>query len=788
MNKKELTEADIRTKFITPAIEQAGWDKITQFREEVYFTNGRIIVRGKLVMRGKRKRADYILYYKPNIPIAIIEAKDNNHNIGDGLQQAIEYGEILDIPFVYSSNGDGFIEHDRTKSEGIIEIEYPLDNFPSPSELWNRYKEWKGITSEFEKPILQQYFYERDGKIPRYYQRVAINRTVEAIIKGQNRILLVMATGTGKTLTAFQIIWRLWKAGIKKRILFLADRNILIDQARTNDFKPFGDKITKVKHRQIDKSYEIYLALYQGLSGNEEWKNIYKQFSENFFDLVIIDECHRGSARVDSAWREILNYFTSATQIGMTATPRETKDISNIEYFEEPIYTYSLKQGIEDGFLAPYKVIRVGIDRDLEGYRPPEGKIDKYGFEVADREYNISDYDRNLVIDKRTELVAKRVSDYLKNNNSRFNKTILFCVDIEHATRMRQALINENSDLVKKHNKYVMKITGDDQIGKMELDNFIDPESRFPTLVTTSKLLNTGVDAQTCKLIVLDSNINSITEFKQIIGRGTRIREDYDKLYFTIIDFRKATRLFADKDFDGKPVKIKEVPVGVDIPIEEDEPDNIETIGDETPINPPDISLDDQDKNDRPRKYYLDDVDADIVIERELYYDNKGKLITESLIAYTKKKIINKYKTLNDFLIKWNESDKKEAIIKELREQGLNLEGLQDEVEKGESFDPFDLICHLVFDMKPLTRRERANNVKKRSYFFKYGEKAQSVLYALLDKYADEGIENIEDIRILKVNPINKLGSTLEIIQSFGGKENYIKAVNDLGKQIYASG
>ncbi len=786
LNKKSLTEADIRTKFITPAIEQVGWDKITQFREEVYFTDGRIIVRGKLVMRGKRKRADYILYYKPNIPIAIIEAKDNNHNIGDGLQQAIEYGEILDIPFIYSSNGDGFIEHDKTKSEGKIEVELSLDNFPTPQDLWNRYKEWKGISSEFEKPILQQYFYERDGKVPRYYQRVAINRTVEAIIKGQNRILLVMATGTGKTFTVFQIIWRLWKAGIKKRILFLADRNILIDQARTNDFKPFGDKITKVKHRHIDKSYEIYLALYQGLSGNEDWQNIYKQFSSDFFDLVIIDECHRGSARVDSAWREILKYFSSATQIGMTATPRETKDISNIEYFEEPIYIYSLKQGIEDGFLAPYKVIRVGIDRDLEGYRPPEGKIDKYGFEVADREYNISDYDRNLVIDKRTELVAKRVSDYLKNNNSRFDKTILFCVDIEHATRMRQALINENSDLVKKHNKYVMKITGDDQIGKMELDNFIDPASRFPTLVTTSKLLNTGVDAQTCKLIVLDTNINSMTEFKQIIGRGTRIREDYDKLYFTIIDFRKATRLFADKDFDGDPVKIKEIPSEVDIPVEEDE---IKTedgvlIEDEEIIFGDVLKDLDEEGITKPRKYYLDDVDAKIILERELYYDKDGKLITESLVDYSKKNIKQNYASLNDFLIKWKQAEKKEAIIDELREQGLHIDGLQNEV--GKEFDPFDLICHVAFDMKPLSRRERANNVKKRNYFAKYGEQARAVLNAMLDKYADEGIKNIENMKILYVNPFNEIGNPLELINSFGGKGQYLKAVSELEKQIYA--
>lgn len=503
MNKRDLSERDICSKYITPAIVNAGWDLEKQIREEVSFTDGRIIVRKKMVTRGERKRADYILYYKSNLPLAIIEAKDNKHPVGAGMQQALKYAEILDIPFVFSSNGDAFLEHDRTVSEGSKEREIPLNQFPSPKELWNRYKRAKGLNEREEEIVTQEYYFEQNGKSPRYYQRIAINRTVEAIAKGQNRILLVMATGTGKTYTAFQIIYRLWKSRAKKRILFLADRNILVDQTMANDFKYFGDKMTKITNRKIDKAHEIYLALYQGISGAEEFKNVYKQFSPDFFDLVIIDECHRGSAKEDSAWREILEYFSPATQIGLTATPKETKDVSNLEYFGEPVYTYSLKQGIEDGFLAPYKVIRVLLDKDVEGYRPEKGKRDKYGFEIEDREYNIKDFDKNLVIENRTEIVAKKVSDYLKKNNSRFAKTIFFCVDIEHAERMRQALVNENADLVAENPKYVMRITGDNEEGKAELDNFIDPASKYPVLVTTSKLMTTGVDAQTCQFKIL---------------------------------------------------------------------------------------------------------------------------------------------------------------------------------------------------------------------------------------------------------------------------------------------
>jgi len=790
VNKKDLSERDICSKYITPALINAGWDLERQIREEVSFTDGRIIVRKKLVTRGERKRADYILYYKPNIPLAIIEAKDNKHPVGAGMQQALNYAEMLDIPFAYSSNGNAFLEHDRTVQEGKKEREIPLNQFPSPEELWTRYKKAKGITDREEAIITQEYYYEQDGKTPRYYQRIAINRTVEAIAKGQKRILLVMATGTGKTYTAFQIIYRLWKSRAKKRILFLSDRNILVDQAMANDFRHFGDKMTKITNRKIDKAHEIYLALYQGISGAEDFKNVYKQFSQDFFDLVIIDECHRGSAREDSAWREILEYFHPATQIGLTAKPKETKDVSNIEYFGEPIYTYSLKQGIEDGFLAPYKVIRVILDRDVEGYRPEKGKRDKYGYEIEDREYNIKDFDKKLVLEKRTEIVAKKVSDYLKKNNSRFAKTIFFCVDIEHAERMRQALVNENADLVAEHPKYVMRITGDDEEGKSELDNFIDPASKYPVLVTTSKLLTTGVDVQTCQFIVLDANINSMIEFKQIIGRGTRIREDYGKQYFTIIDFRGVTKLFADPDFDGEPVVIK-ITKG-DLPVEDEEDVNSEgeLDGEHEPIKdhdsniPPEI-IDGGNIEEAPAKYYVNDVPVKVIHERVYYYDKDGKLITESLISYTRKNIKNEFKTLDEFLRKWNEADRKEAIIKELEERGIFFEELKEEV--GKDLDPFDLICHVAFDMPPLTRRERANNVKKRNYFAKYRESAREVLEALLEKYADEGIENLESLEILKIPDFKKFGSPIEIIRRFGGKEKYLEAIKELEKEIYTA-
>jgi type I restriction enzyme R subunit len=784
VGKKSLSERDICTKYITPAIHGAGWDLHSQIREEVFFTKGRIIVKGKLHSRGKAKRADYVIYHKPNLPIAVIEAKDNNHTVGDGMQQALDYAEILDVPFVFSSNGDGFLFHDRTGIHNPVEQELALEAFPAPHELWQRYKVWKGIDEATEEVIDQPYYSDGSGKEPRYYQRVAINRTIEAIAQGQDRILLVMATGTGKTYTAFQIIWRLWKSKTRKRILYLADRNILIDQTMTNDFKPFAGAMTKIKNRTVDKSYEIYLALYQAVTGTEEFKNIYREFSRDFFDLIVVDECHRGSAAEDSAWREILDYFSSATQIGLTATPKETKEVSNITYFGEPVYTYSLKQGIEDGFLAPYKVVRIDLDKDLTGWRPESGKRDKHGELIEDRIYNQKDFDKNLVLEQRTDLVARKVTEFLKGTN-RFDKTIVFCEDIDHAERMRQALVNHNADLAAENSKYVMKITGDDHIGKMELDNFIDPESRYPVIATTSRLMNTGVDAQTCKLIVLDQNIQSMTTFKQIIGRGTRINEDYGKFYFTIMDFKKATELFADPDFDGDPVVIFE-PSPDEPPIPPDPPEGPEDDGDDGPIPEPPIIPEPPDGPSEPRhKYVVGDVPVYVIAERVQYYGKDGKLITESLKDYTRNAVLKDYASLDAFLRKWNSAEKKQAIIAELEEQGVLLEALADEV--GKDFDPFDLVCHVAFDQPPLTRRERAEKVRKRNYFTRYGEQARAVLEALLDKYADEGVVNIEDVKVLRVRPLDQFGTPMEIINNFGGREVYEQAIRELETELYQS-
>lgn len=802
LNKKELSERDICTKYITPAITQAGWDIQKQIREEVTFTDGRIYVRGHLTTRGKKKRADYILYHKSNIPIAIIEAKDNNHPIGAGMQQALNYATILDIPCVFSSNGDGFIFHDRT-AEGDVEKTLSLDQFPSPAELWSKYKQYKGIeTPQQEQIASQDYFFDGSGKSPRYYQQIAINRTVEAIAKGQDRILLVMATGTGKTYTAFQIIYRLWKSNTKKRILFLADRTALIDQTRRNDFKHFKKKMTVIQNRKVDKAYEVYLALYQGLTGSDEAQNIYRQFSPGFFDLIIVDECHRGSAADNNAWRQVLKHFGSATQIGLTATPKETEETSNIEYFGDPIYTYSLKQGISDGFLAPYRVVRIGLNVDLEGWRPPAGYLDKNGDPVEDRIYNRSDFDRNLVVDERRELVARKITEFL-NGTNRFSKSIVFCQDIEHADGMRGELVKANSDLVKENYKYVMKITGDDEEGKRELDNFTDPEQRYPVIATTSKLMNTGIDAKTCKLIVLDSNIKSMTEFKQIIGRGTRIDEEYGKRYFTILDFRNVTDLFADPDFDGDPVRIKPVSQAEDISGIESEEENDDTpIIDEEDgeilIEPNDFTGGIEEKpneqviiedpfeggsEESREKVFVNGIDVTVLNERQMYFDNDGKPITESLKDFTRRQILSEYRSLDEFLRKWSNAERKEVIIDELREQGIFVEELLQAVKR--ECDLFDIICHVAYDMPPLSRRERANNVKKRNYFTKYGDGARKVLEALLDKYADEGILQIEDMGILRVNPFDQFGSPMEIIREFGAKADYLKAVSELEEQIY---
>lgn len=608
MNKRELTEQEIRTRYITPAIQEAGWQP-TQIREEYYFTDGRFhIQQNDKATRGKRSFADYLLIYK-NVSLAIVEAKENKHSIGSGMQQGLRYADVLDVPFVYSSNGDGFLEHDRLSGDGIVERELAMGAFPSPEALWQRYTQQEKITPVQEPIVTQAYHFERDGKSPRYYQRVAIQRAINVITKGQNRILLVMATGTGKTYTVFQIIWRLWKAGQVKRILYLADRNILVNQARTNDFKHFGDKMTMIKKRQVDKSYEVYFALYQGVTGSEEWHNVYQQFSANFFDLIVVDECHRGSAAEDSAWREVLEYFNSAIQIGLTATPKETEYISNIDYFGDPVYTYSLKQGIEDGFLAPYKVIRINLDKDVDGWMPLPGQTDKYGNVIEDREYGIGDWDKSVVLEQRNALVARRIADYLMLTDP-YAKTIVFCVDIAHAERMRQQLVNAIGGEAATNRRYVMRITGDSKEGRDELDNFIDPAERFPVIATTSKMLTTGVDAQTCQLIVLDTVINSMTEFKQIIGRGTRLRPDFGKTHFAIMDFRNATRLFYDPEFDGDPVQVYE-PGPDDPPV--------------PPVEPDDEPPDGGDEPEKPSKYFVNDVPVTIVAERVQFYDTGGK-------------------------------------------------------------------------------------------------------------------------------------------------------------------
>lgn len=788
MNKKALSESDIKAKFITPAILNAGWDEQTQIGREVFFTDGRIYVKGKLTARGKRKFADYILYYKPNVPIALIEAKDNKHSVRGGIQQALDYANILDIPCVFSSNGDGFYFHDKTITDGDVEKEISLQEFPSPAVLWEKYKKYKGIeTDKVEEVAKQDYFYDSSGKSPRYYQQIAINRTIEAVAKGQDRILLVMATGTGKTYTAFQIIYRLWKSGTKKRILFLADRTALIDQTARGDFKHFKEAMTIIKHKKIDTAYNIYLALYQGLS-DSQGQDAYKQFSPDFFDMVIIDECHRGSAREDSKWREILSYFNKATHIGLTATPKETDEVSNIHYFGDPLYTYSLRQGIDDGFLAPYKVVKITLDIDAEGWRPPKGFLDKEGNLVEDRIYNRTDFDKNIVVEGRRKLVAKKITEFLKGYD-RFAKTIVFCVDIEHAEGMRTALVNTNADLFGENNKYIMQITGDNEEGKRELDSFINPSEPYPVIATTSKLMTTGVDAQTCKLIVLDSNIGSMTEFKQIIGRGTRINEEYGKTYFTIMDFRNVTNHFADPEFDGDPVMIKEVAEDEDLSDVEDEnvEDPIMEDGEEIefpkPPDYPEIEGGGDIFEEPKAKIRVGGVEVKIVNERVQYLGPDGKIITESLRDYTRSNITKQYQTLDKFLTHWNQAERKRAIVEELESQGVFLDALREEV--GKDFDSFDLICHIAFEAKPLTRQERVNNVKKRNYFTKYGEKAQNVLNSLLDKYAEGGLRTIESTEVLKLDPLNKLGTPIEIIKAFGGKEEYLKALKELEAELY---
>jgi type I restriction enzyme, R subunit len=826
VDKKKLSEADICAKFITPALNQSGWDETEQIYREYTLRPGRVVVRGQRASRDKNSvlRADYVLFYKTSIPLAVIEAKDNTLAVGAGMAQAINYAELLGVPFAFSSNGDGFVFRDTTLATGALESNLALNQFPSPTELWERLCAWKGWTPEVRHLTEQPY---SPSKTPRYYQLNAINRTVEAIARGQRRALLVMATGTGKTYTAFQIIWRLWKSGAKKRILFLADRNILIDQTMVNDFRPFKGAMAKLSPnakgiervdansgqrfieeldvalrveankttKQVDKSYEIYLSLYQAVSGTEEEQNIYKQFSPDFFDLIVVDECHRGSADEDSAWRTILTYFQSATQIGLTATPKETDTVSNAEYFGEPVYTYSLRQGIEDGYLAPYKVIRVDLDKDTFGWRPPEGMTDKLGNLIADRVYNGTDMNRTLVLERRDEVVAAKITEYLKATD-RYAKTIVFCEDIDHASRMRQALANANADIAAAHPLYVVQITGDNPEGKAQLDNFIDPEKTYPVIATTSKLLSTGVDAQTCKLIVLDQNIRSMTTFKQIIGRGTRLREDLGKTWFTILDFKRATDNFADPAFDGEPVQIYEPRA--------DEPVNPPEPHDEQPAHAEANAEPDEQPNgivgnlaaelavndgDAPIRRYIigSAVTVAIARERVQYLNAQGRLITESLRDYTRINLMRQYDSLDKFLRAWSQADRKAALIEALEGQGVLLDALADEV--GRELDPFDLLLHVAYNQPLLTRRERAIRVRarvqKHDAFAVYGETARRVIDALIDKYADEGVQTIENMEVLRVPPLDTLGTPTEIVRSFGGRAQYDAALRTLEQELY---
>lgn len=777
-----MNESDTRLKLIDPALKDAGWDPQKQIFTEYYFTDGEIIVRDKLHTRKSPKKADYLLMHKRDVPLAIVEAKDTNHTVEAGLQQAMGYAISLDVPFAYSTNGKGFAEHDFTTGK-VRRL--AMDEFPTPEELWERYRESRGIETErAEEVVTSPYYYEHGGNSPRYYQRNAVNRTIEAVAKGLDRILLVMATGTGKTYTAFQIVHRLREAGLAKKVLYLADRNILVDQTIDGDFKPLRKVVTKVEHRKLDPAYEVYFALYQQLVGTDG-EEIFREFSPEFFDLVIVDECHRGSAADDSAWRKVLEYFNTAVQIGMTATPKETKGVSNIDYFGEPVYTYSLKQGIEDGFLAPYKVIRVKPNVDVYGWRPTAGAVDDNGEIIDDRVYEKQDFDRELVIKERTETVAKKITQFLKETD-RYSKTIVFCVDIDHAERMREALVNENNDIVKEHPSYIMRITGDSKEGKAKLDEFIDPDEKYPTIVTTSKLLTTGVNCKTCKLVVLDNLFGEqgMTEFKQIIGRGTRICEPYGKLYFTIIDFRDASRLFADPAFDGEPVQIYEpAPDGPMVP----DPDEPDTPTDVTPIlDPTDWPDDDPADAGQRIKYYVHGIPVNIASERVEYYSTSGELVTESLKDYTRKNIRGEYDSLDHFLIAWSAEDRKQAIIDELKERGVFLDELRKESGQ-EQMSDFDLICHIAYDQKPLTRSERANNVKKKGYLYEYTGLARDVLETLLDKYATSNLVDLDDTRVLDLEEFRKFGSPMKICKAFGGKKEFIYAAQALENALYSA-
>ena len=767
--KKSMTEEDIKLQYITPAVT-SKWS-IGKITMETQITDGKINLKGNFVFREKPKRADYLLYLSANNPIAVIEAKDNNHSISHGLQQAMEYAKMLDLPFAFSSNGDGFAEHDFLTGK---EREFGLDEFPTEAELIARYKKESGLTNAQEIAIDQPYYTSQNTYPPRYYQRIAINRTIDAIARGQQRLLLVMATGTGKTYTAFQIVYRLLKSGMKRKVLYLADRNILVDQSILQDFAPLEKTIHKINVAKDDPStitsHEVYFSLYQQLVGDDDKEHFSELFQPDFFDLIIVDECHRGSAKEESRWRRILEYFQSATQIGMTATPKETKYISNLHYFGEPVYTYSLKEGIEDGFLAPFKVINVMTDIG-DGWRPRKGQRDIYGNEIPDRIYTNSDYDYNIIIEDRIQQVAAEITRYLKSTD-RMAKTIVFCATEDAAERMRVALVNLNADMVKQNPDYVVRITGSDEYGKKKLSYFISVSAQYPVIATTSKLLSTGADCKMTKLIVLDEMIGSMTEFKQIIGRGTRLREQDGKTHFVVMDFRNVTRLFADPEWDG--------------PIEMDPGFGT---GGTQPATPPD-GAGDPPGGDPPPQSPKPIVDrngckVEIIHKTVSVYDANGKLLRqESVVDYTKENIRGEYASLDNFIRQWSAQEKKEQIRDLLRERGIDLELLKADQGMAD-VDDFDFICHVAFDKKPLTRKERANNVKKRDFFSKYSGVAREVLEALLDKYMNTGIYEIEKTEILKLDPFLKLGKPAKIAGYFGGKQGYLKAVQELEQAIY---
>jgi type I restriction enzyme R subunit len=772
-NLLSLSEEDIKNRYITPSIEAKGWTKNQTrieytIKEKLEFTDGKIIIKGRKAKRGNRKSADYLLFHKNNYPLAIVEAKDASKEVAHGIQQAIDYARILDVPFAYSSNGMGFVEHDMKKG---TERHLSMAEFPTPEELWNRYKSNYDITENIEEIIKQPYFYREGINRPRYYQRIAINRTIEAVAKGQRRIMLVMATGTGKTCTAFQIIHRLYESKAVKKILYLADRNILIDQTILNDFAPFNEKgiLTKVKAKNLESQYDIYMSLYHQLSGDED-EEAFRQFKPEFFDLIVVDECHRGSAKENSRWRKILDYFSDAIHIGMTATPKETEDVSNSHYFGEPVYTYSLKQGIDDGFLAPYRVLRFGIDKDLEGYIPEEGKIDVNGQLIEHRVYTSKDFDRKLIIDKRTETVAKRITEYLKQTD-RFSKTIVFCVDEEHALRMREALINENQDLVSQNDKYIMRITGSDDLGKQQLENFIDNNCRYPTIVTTSKLLSTGVDCKMVKLIVLESNIQSMTEFKQIIGRGTRLVWDRDKRFFTIMDFRKATLLFSDPEFDGPATSTYEGDGEKPIPpaIDDDKEDR-----DDLP--------DDTDKVEEPEtKYRVSDVSAEIISTTELIYGPNGKLIANHSENF-KNLILEKFDGEEEFRNAWLNGNRAE-IMSEFEENGVDFNRFKSQI--GNDVDVFDIIMMIGFDKDARLKAERIEGVKESSIYTELNDTQKLIADELLAIYLQNDCIAIEKIDALNLPNFTEMGGLIPCARVMGGKPKYLNFIKELIGKIY---